>query len=410
MSMQPVVFLSPITPSPRGPGLAMRADRIIRALARNRPVHVRIVPMHDLRPAAPPLYEGPYETCEHVWDTNRPWSRRRARQALSDERSRALRAKLAATISGLTPSVILSFRHAMAPFAEPLIRDPARARWVLDLDELESSTRSRIANLHAVRGELRLSARLGREVEEHRIRETRDLRRPDQIWVCSDPEADRVRTAVDRSAIVVPNVVPLPDLRHLETELGSRSSPERSHRTRLLFVGGLAYLPNLDAVEWCGREVLPLLNADGENEFELRVVGRAGARARRRLGAIPRVDLVGRADDLAREYANADLCVVPIRAGGGTRIKLLEALAHRRPVVSTGLGAEGLELEDGEHLLIADSAREFAAACGSLSRDADTAARLGAMGVARVAERYAPRALELAIETALDRLGAAGRP
>jgi glycosyltransferase involved in cell wall biosynthesis len=73
--------------------------------------------------------------------------------------------------------------------------------------------------------------------------------------------------------------------------------------------------------------------------------------------------------DLAPVYADADAVVVPLRAGGGTRIKILEAFVHRRPVVSTSLGAEGLEVEHHRHLLLADTPEDFAAQCARLAGD-----------------------------------------
>ena len=85
---------------------------------------------------------------------------------------------------------------------------------------------------------------------------------------------------------------------------------------------------------------------------------------------------MGEVAEVGAELAAADIAVVPIRFGGGTRIKILEAFAYRIPVVSTTVGCEGLDVVDGEHLLIADDPAAFAAACVRLHEDADLRARL----------------------------------
>ena len=88
------------------------------------------------------------------------------------------------------------------------------------------------------------------------------------------------------------------------------------------------------------------------------------------------IDLVGRVPCPLPYYQNAHVAVVPLRAGGGTRLKILEAMALGRPVVSTELGCEGLAVEDGKHMLVADDAESFAAAVARLLTDRALAARL----------------------------------
>jgi len=105
-------------------------------------------------------------------------------------------------------------------------------------------------------------------------------------------------------------------------------------------------------------------------------------------------------DDPAPLYAAADLAVVPIRAGGGTRIKILEAFALGIPVVSTRLGAEGIEALDGVHLLLADDAPAFAAACVRLKNDPDTAAALARRAALLVAENHGTERINAALAEA----------
>jgi glycosyltransferase involved in cell wall biosynthesis len=98
---------------------------------------------------------------------------------------------------------------------------------------------------------------------------------------------------------------------------------------------------------------------------------------------------MGAVADLGPCYRDCDLVVVPIRAGGGTRIKLLEAMAHARPVVATQIGAEGLAVQDRTHLLLADEPQAFARACLELLGDPDLARLLGERGRELVQRCYA---------------------
>jgi glycosyltransferase involved in cell wall biosynthesis len=98
----------------------------------------------------------------------------------------------------------------------------------------------------------------------------------------------------------------------------------------------------------------------------------------RDLDAVPNVTLLGELEDIGDELAAAHVSIAPLRWGGGTRIKILEAFAHRVPVVATSVGCEGLEVRSDAHLLVADDAPGLAVACLSLLRDPDRAAALAA--------------------------------
>jgi len=107
---------------------------------------------------------------------------------------------------------------------------------------------------------------------------------------------------------------------------------------------------------------------------------------------------------LAPYYAAARMAVVPIRAGGGSRIKILEAFAHGRPVIATRLGAEGLGVVDEQHLLIADTAEDFAASARRLLADTALAERLVYQARALVEQRYALERVVSAIEKTIEPL------
>jgi len=151
--------------------------------------------------------------------------------------------------------------------------------------------------------------------------------------------------------------------------------PVRSE-TDLVFVGTFVHPPNVDAVYFLAREVLPRLG----RSVRVRVLGRgvtADVAALARPGV---VEITGAVPDVRPYLAGAAVVVAPVRFGTGMRGKVLEALAMGRPVVTTSVGAEGLGAESGRHLLIADGAEDFAAAIRRVLADSSLAGRLGAEG------------------------------
>jgi glycosyltransferase involved in cell wall biosynthesis len=137
-----------------------------------------------------------------------------------------------------------------------------------------------------------------------------------------------------------------------------RPLPRRGKTPALLFIGKMSYAPCVDAVLYFCREILPLIRR-AIGDVEMWVVGTDPPPEVRRL-ADDRVHVTGRVPDAVPYYRRSTVCVVPLRAGGGTRLKIFEAMALGRPLVSTTLGCEGLDVIDGEHLLIADRPDHFA--------------------------------------------------
>jgi glycosyltransferase involved in cell wall biosynthesis len=199
-------------------------------------------------------------------------------------------------------------------------------------------------------------------------------RRAAQIVVCSQLDADRATSSGIVRAAVVPNAYPRPEPPVGRTEVGSPPT--------VLFHGTLRYPPNADAAQWLARRIGPALRSLVP-EARLRLVG-LGNPDQARLDDPPATTVVGPVPDIVTELRRADVVVVPVRFGSGTRVKILEAFAHRIPVVSTTLGAEGLGLVDGRHLLLADSAPGLAAACARVLTEPDLRRQL----VERAYERY----------------------
>jgi sugar transferase (PEP-CTERM/EpsH1 system associated) len=131
---------------------------------------------------------------------------------------------------------------------------------------------------------------------------------------------------------------------------------------RLVFTGSMDWLPNEDAILYFVEEVLPRVSARIPG-VTLTVVGRnPSPHLRRRLAAFPAVTLTGRVEDVRPYVAEAAAYIIPLRIGGGTRIKAYEAMAMGKTVVSTTIGVEGLPVRDGEHLVVADDPAAFATA------------------------------------------------
>ena len=187
-------------------------------------------------------------------------------------------------------------------------------------------------------------------------------------------------TAIAGEVRVVPNAVALPEkpLEALTT-----------HPFTFLFVGTQGFYPNEDAVSWFCREVLPMIKARTRQPCLVRIVGRGYSPVIARLAGIDGVRVVGEVEDLEREYANADAVIVPVRTGGGMRIKVLEAFANQRPVVTTSAAVEGIDAAQGEHFLLGDTARAFATKCLYLMQDRDLGRKLAMNAFELVSERYA---------------------
>jgi len=165
----------------------------------------------------------------------------------------------------------------------------------------------------------------------------------------------------------------------------STPRPERE-ADRLVFLGSMSYAPNVDGVRWFAREILPAL-AERRPEVKLTIVGRDPAPEVRALAG-ERIEVTGAVDDVRPYLERASLFLVPLRIGGGTRLKIVESLALETPTVSTTIGAEGLGLANGEQLALADRPEEWIATCSELLEDRERARALGRAGAAFVREHY----------------------
>jgi glycosyltransferase involved in cell wall biosynthesis len=167
-------------------------------------------------------------------------------------------------------------------------------------------------------------------------------------------------------------------------------APERAPAT-LLFLGSMSYGPNADAAARFVHEVLPALLRTHPT-LELEIVGKAPSPEVRALAG-PNVRVVGAVPDVRPYLERATLMVVPLRIGGGTRLKIVEAMAMGCPVVSTPVGAAGLDLVDREHLLLAEDSARFAARVAELIAEPELGQELAGKAREHVAARFTWHAL-----------------
>ena len=170
----------------------------------------------------------------------------------------------------------------------------------------------------------------------------------------------------------------------------------------------MSYRPNVDAVCWFCTEIWPLVRREVGGS-QLLIVGRDPAPAVRRLSSGKGIIVTGAVDDERSYYARADLFLVPMRFGGGARLKILQAMAMEVPVLSTTLGCEGIDLP-GEAIRIADDGERFAAAAVALLRDKSGRRSLARAGRDAVVERYDWSTVAEPAVDALERLAARHPP
>jgi sugar transferase (PEP-CTERM/EpsH1 system associated) len=234
--------------------------------------------------------------------------------------------------------------------------------------------------------------------------EGRTLARFDRILAVSDADAatfrhlyaDQVRAPIDVVATGVDTSYFTP-------------TPETFLRPKhLVFVGSMDWMPNEDGVLFFCREVLPRIRAV-EPDVTLSIVGRAPTAAVRRLAQEPGIEVTGTVADVRDHLGRAAATIVPLRIGGGTRLKIFEAMAAGRVVVSTTIGAEGLPTESGRHLLIADTAESMADSVVAVLRDPALRRRIEREARALVTRHYDWSVAAAQLERSLIDAEAAGK-
>jgi glycosyltransferase involved in cell wall biosynthesis len=372
-----LLFLSPIMPDEQGNGLAMRAGVALKALSRRFDVHLAVVPVAGSLDAPSPLaqrcatsirslplaphLDPHYALIERILD---PEARRRAQISYPKPYlSRFCTGQSSSVIAGWCAASSISVIHVMRLYLAPLTRTLAADFRVLDLDEDDATTHRQIAFCQRNAGAAALAERNDAEAVKYETLLARGLDGFHRVLVSSAIEAERVsRRAPEAPISIVPNAAPV-------VGRFARKGISRDQPLRLIFVGNLGYAPNEDAISYLCREILPRLRVALARPVQVSVVGAGASHSLAGLAAASNVLLHGAARDLQPLYAEHDIALAPIRSGGGTRIKILEAFAHEIPVVATTVGIEGIAAGNGEHAMIVDLPGEFAHACVLLAND-----------------------------------------
>ncbi len=381
--MKFTLFVTPILPNPSGSGSAMRASASLEVLAARQPVIVVNVQLWGDRSG--------------IFDPE--WARQRAAALfrVRADRMRVIRALVEDFLAGVPGGggldVVYAFRQAVAPAAIACMgAGGQRARvTVLDLDDDECARTEPFAALHQAAGRADLASQLRRQLPQMTMVRQMVMSRFNRVLLANANELRALQAQHPDVAMThLPNVIRV-------TEGDAAGIPR--DQNRMLFVGTIDYIPNEDAILHFVRYVLPQIHAQAP-AMHLRIVGVGQSEAVAAVAGAAGVQFVGAVRELGPEYAAAGMAVVPLRAGSGSRIKILEAFGYGLPVVATPLGAGGLDVSDGEQLLLAASPTDFAAACLRLATHPALCERLTCTAGAWVRTHHAPEA----IRGVLDRL------
>lgn len=226
-----------------------------------------------------------------------------------------------------------------------------------------------------------------REWRKMEAAELRYLRLADRVLTVSETDRDAFAPFLEPARLtVIPTGVDVDYFQPMAVEETQNS---------LVFTGSMDWLPNEDGIFYFVDDILPLIRQQCP-EVSLEVVGRRPSRRLQTLAATEKsIRLTGWVEDIRPFIARAPVYIVPLRIGGGTRLKIFEAMAMSKAVVSTPVGAEGLPVRSGDNILLADTPRNFADSVISLLRDPKERKRLGTSARALVQNKYSwPRVAE----------------
>jgi glycosyltransferase involved in cell wall biosynthesis len=346
-----LLFISPVIPAVTGNGLAMRAGMVLEALASRHSVSILVNPLY-----APP---GPVPEF---------FARMCRRVAIGPKAYRWRHF-----------DVVHVFRLASLATARPFWSRSRRHH--LDIDDIESETHQRMATLCRNNGHMALAYAEERQAAASAATEAEVLTKFERIYVCSAIDRDKLAKRTSTEICVLPNSVRLP-----------AAVAPRPSAGPLLFVGSLDYYPNEDACRYLRNEIVPRLP-----EFEFQIVGTGATERLRQMVSHPAIQMIGEVPLVDPWYHNAAAVLVPIRAGGGTRIKILEAFSFGRPVISTTVGAEGIDARHDESILVADTPEQFEGACRRLRREPGLGERLAKNALSMLDRCYSAEATKKTI-------------
>ncbi|HVN04372.1 MAG TPA: glycosyltransferase [Bryobacteraceae bacterium] len=359
--MPDALFLSPEAPYPLTGGGALRSASLLQLLACHYTVDAIV--FREPR-AADPRSSLPSSLVRdlHILDlpehshgivaraARNTWRLARRVPPLVD-RFAGFSAQIAAITRDRRYEIAVIEHFWCAPYWDQLAG--VSAATVLDLHNIESVLHARCARTEGG-GEAMLHRAF-----QHICRdlEKRYFPRFSYLLAASEKDAEQARRiSPGANVLVYPNLIPMAPL------------PNRSPEEVIAFSGNLEYHPNLAAVRYFQQSIWPGLRERWPG-LTWRIIGKNAESVRKLTEGDPRIQVTGAVGDAIAELARAKVAIVPILAGSGTRVKIIEAWAAGTPVVSTSLGAEGLPVREGEHLLLADTVTSFQDAVSSLLSD-----------------------------------------
>lgn len=380
-----LLFLSPIMPAQGGNGLAMRAGFFLDAYAREFDVDLAVFPIAGalhwpddfarsrsdrFRLFPLPPVDAHFALISATMDPNARLAafRQYGRPSLTSRTGAAARAMLDSWVADQDYDAVHVSRLYLAPLAERwLLRTSAgRPRLFVDCDDDDETAFRRTALI--ARRDRRPHDAAWAEIEASGFRNMARLALPrvDRAFAASAVVAAAL--SAHAAVTVIPNVIPS----------GARPVHRTPRREQtVLLVGNLGYRPNEEGASWFLKRVWPALQRGVRGPLRFLLAGSQPAARLVRLARRRDVSLSASVSDIAACYGVADIAVVPIRSGSGTRIKLIEAAAYGVPAVSTTIGAEGTAFRHGRDLLLADATDSFTGACIDLLVHREHAVRLG---------------------------------
>lgn len=374
------LFLSPESPYPMIGGGPLRSASLLEYLSRHFAVHAilfhqagdpdpaRVMPTG--RVVKLDVLELPEHSKSSLARATRNAVRLvRQRPPLLDRFS-GFGAAIAKLVAGQDYDATIIEHFWCAPYVRQL--RPCSKRVILDLHNIESAWHRSLSDFESAPRALALK----RFADVSESLESKWLPAFDHLLVTSADDSEALRRIVpDAHTTVYPNALP------------EIPQPARQEREEIVFSGNLEYAPNVVAVRFFYHRIWPALRLRWPH-LNWRIVGKHPEAVRRIVQADPRIELTGAVDDAVASLAEAQVAVVPVRAGSGTRIKILEAWAAATPVVSTTLGAQGLECAHQQHLLLADDPGSFTESVSRLLASPRERREIGARGRKLYEERF----------------------
>jgi glycosyltransferase involved in cell wall biosynthesis len=288
--------------------------------------------------------------------------------------------------------LIFAFRLRSALWCESVFGRRSSTVRVADLDDIESRVFAK--QIESGAGPLGLRFKLGHEQRWLRRTERRVAAQWDAVSLCSRLDSDRFKEMTGVEPWIVPNAYVFGPV-----------APESSKPPcRLLFVGTFGYFANTEGVQWFVETVWPKVRAELGSAVELSLVGLNPTPAIQAFGTQDGITVAGNVPSVDPYYEAANIVIAPLHAGSGTRIKLIEAAALGRAIVTTSLGCEGLGFVDGTHAEIADNPMDFAQRVIELARDPARRARLAEAARIHAMQAFSADAVTAALEQNLRTL------